>query len=373
MDLFRRRSTKAPAPELAAKGQFRAKATENLEMVAVKLQAVEAEITAAEGELSKVSLAAVLADDQATGFQAVSTLNELRTRRELLRHALSAAQQAENERLAGLRSRADKANERAHRQHLGTIERHAISVAAAQAQYRDSFRQLVQAAASARATLPKQVNGHIREGIGGQLSADSLRFFAEVAAYGLSQGGIAAPGCTRAPPNAHTIDGWSGHYPGLVELVGSRIVEPLKRLLEPAALNSPQDTGSAGATLGLASAAQPAGSSFRRVEDAPASLNGIASAVPPVGADAPALAELQPLAGGGAAQTLPPSNAGVVIRNGALTNSAERMAPPDPWQEETPGDALEELISDAGEDTTDSETTPPAPFVAPRYTEAEAY
>jgi hypothetical protein len=105
MDLFRR-NTKPPAN--AAKGYFRPKAQVNLETVTAKLQAVEAEIATAEAELSKVSLAAVLADDQ-TGFQAVSSLNELRTRRELLQHALGAATAAENARLNELRSKADKA------------------------------------------------------------------------------------------------------------------------------------------------------------------------------------------------------------------------------------------------------------------------
>jgi hypothetical protein len=88
MDLFRRRSTKPPAPDAAAKGQFRAKATENLEIVKAKLAAVEAEIATAESELSKVSLAAVLADDQNAGFECVGRLSELRTRRELLQRAV---------------------------------------------------------------------------------------------------------------------------------------------------------------------------------------------------------------------------------------------------------------------------------------------
>jgi hypothetical protein len=83
------RSDQRPPPkEAAAKGQFRAKSTENLETVTVKLQAVEAEIATAESELIRVSLAAVLADDQNAGFESVARLNELRTRRELLRHAL---------------------------------------------------------------------------------------------------------------------------------------------------------------------------------------------------------------------------------------------------------------------------------------------
>ena len=85
MDLFRRQ-TKAPSKEAAAKGYFRAKATMDLETVTAKLAAVEAEIATAEGELSRVSLASVLSDDQATGFEAVTRLNELRTRREILRH-----------------------------------------------------------------------------------------------------------------------------------------------------------------------------------------------------------------------------------------------------------------------------------------------
>jgi hypothetical protein len=332
MDLFRRQ-TKAPSKEAAAKGYFRAKATMDLETVTAKLAAVEAEIATAEGELSRVSLASVLSDDQATGFEAVTRLNELRTRREILRHALGAATAAEQERLASLRSKADLAQRRALAQHLAAMERHAVSLVAAQVAVRDIFRQLVNAADGARANLPKHLSGHIREGIEGQLSADSLRFLAECAAYGQSQGGIAAPGCTRAPPNAHTIDQFSGHWPGLIELVSSRVIRPVKNLVDP---------------------------------PAPTEIAAISS----VAADAPTVPDSSQPAiehGPAAAQTSTrsPALTGVVIRNGSMTNSTERMPAPEPYQE-TPGAPVDELIAP-------EETLTPAAFVAPPYTAAEIY
>jgi hypothetical protein len=109
------------------------------------------------------------------------------------------------------------------------------------------------------------------------------------------------------------------------------------------------------------------------------------------------MAEPQPLAGGGAAQhalgkesepgqplgSSPsdlvhgvrlPAIAGVVIRNGAMTNSTERVAPPEPYQE-TPGEPVEAMEEEEEEAINDApeEIIAPAPFVAPPYTEAEVY
>jgi hypothetical protein len=364
LDLFRRR-TSPPPKEAAAKGQFKAKATMDLETVTARLAEIEAEIADGEAELSRISLNAVLSDDQNAGFECVGRLSELRTRRELLQRALSAAQQAENERIAGLKSKADKARSRALSQHLALMERHAVSIVAAQSAVRDHFRQLVNAADGVRANLPKHLNGHVQEGLTNQLSADSLRFLTEVSAYGLSQEGIPAPFCTRAPPNAHTIDGWSGDWPGLIELVGTRIVQPLKRLSDPPSPLSPGDTGGAGvarALAGVAISADP--SSDGRVEPTPATPVEIDRAssssvdARPTDASHP----LAPVAAA-AAQTLPPSLAGVVVRNGVMTDQTSRQISPEPYSE-----PVEELIADAGEDTIGSETPSPAP----RYTEAEA-
>jgi len=199
MDLFRRK-TAPPPKEAAAKGMFKARATQDLQTVNSKLQAVETEIAVAEAELSKVSLAAVLADDQNAGFEAVSSLNELRTRRELLRHALSAAQLAENERLAGLRSKSDKARERALRQHLGEIKRQVGSIVATHLAYRDAFRKLAAAIDSAAKNLPKSVQGDT-PGIETQLTPNNIRMLCEIAAYqaSLDARALLRQGATRSP------------------------------------------------------------------------------------------------------------------------------------------------------------------------------
>jgi hypothetical protein len=256
-----RSDTRPPPADAAKRGQFRAKSTEDLQTVTIKLAAVEAEIATAESELSKVSLAAVLADDQTTGFQAVSSLNELRARRELLRHALSAAQLAENERLASLRSKADKARDNALKQHSATLERQVVTLTTAQLAVRDAFRALVETADKVAKNLPKS----LRNGFETQLTADSLRFLAEVAAYGMSQDAVRAPGCSKPPAGHHTIDNWTGHYPGLTVMVGDRVLAPIRHYLNPPApaipeiasvtpteADAPAVTGASSSSSGLA-------------------------------------------------------------------------------------------------------------------------
>jgi hypothetical protein len=203
---------------------------------------------------------------------------------------------------------------------------------------------MVSAADGVSKNLPRSLDGRMREDIEAQLAPDRLRFLAECAAFGLSQdGGIAGPGSAK-PPNAHSIDGWSGNWPGLVELVGSRIVEPLKRLSDP----------------------KPPASSITEISPMASSF----------GDGAPAPVEPQPFTGGGAAPIhgVRPSIAGVVIRNGAMTNSTERMAPPVPYVPETATTVAGEQIDDVVTDEADEEILAPAASVTPRYTEqSEAF
>jgi hypothetical protein len=207
--------------------------------------------------------------------------------------------------------------DRARAQHLGEMERHAVSIVAAQSAVRNHFRQLVSAADGVRANLPKHLKGHVQEGLTNQLTADSLRFLAEVSAFGMSQDGIPAPGCTRAPRNAHTIDNWSGDWPGLLQLI-SRITEPLKRLSDPPSPLSPQDTGSAGAEPSLAAGGY---SPDREVDEAPASLTEIA-AISSVAADARPAGSGPPPEPAAAAAPVhgvrPPSLTGIAINSHGL-------------------------------------------------------
>jgi hypothetical protein len=255
--------------------------------------------------------------------------------------------------------------DRARAQHLGEMERHAVSIVAAQSAVRNHFRQLVSAADGVRANLPKHLKGHVQEGLTNQLTADSLRFLAEVSAFGMSQDGIPAPGCTRAPRNAHTIDNWSGDWPGLLQLI-SRITEPLKRLSDPPSPLSPGDTGGAGVARALAGVAIPADpSSDGRIEPTPATPSvEIAPAVPPVGVGAPVAAEASSL-GSDVAAIRRPSFTGVVVRNGVMTDQTSRQISPEAYSE--PAEAIEgeEGINDAPE-----EIVAPAPSRTPAYTEA---
>src|SRR5439155_26279102 len=70
----------------------------DIETVRAKLAAVETEISAAETRLRSASLAAALNDD-AAGFEALSQLQALRTRRELLTAAHAEAERIEADRL----------------------------------------------------------------------------------------------------------------------------------------------------------------------------------------------------------------------------------------------------------------------------------
>jgi hypothetical protein len=293
----------------------------------------------------------------------------------MLQRAEVAALAAENARLNDLKSKADTARDHALRQHSAAMERQVVSVVTTMLAYRDAFRSLVDTADKISKNLPKHLKGETA-GIEQALSADNLRLLAQVGAYHASMNGVPAPFCGTRPRGAGMVENdynydTSGFMPGLAQLISDRVLASIKRHLKPPA--APE---------------QP-----HKVEPAPASLteipppvvvvgNGDAPAVPDSGIPRPAV-EHGPAAaapelkeGGEGVQHMPSSRphpiAGVVIRNGAMIEHTERMAPPEPFSE-TATDAAdefeaEEAIADAAE-----EIVAPAPAARPHTEASEAF
>jgi hypothetical protein len=261
MDLFRR-STKPPPRDAAVKGMFRAKATVDLETVNGKLQAVEAEIATAEAALRDASLAAALADPNtdaaAKGFEAIGQLQALRAQKELLIHARAKAQEAENARMADLRSKADKLAERARAQHSATLEREAAVIEEACAVIQGSFDKLAGSQASFSALLPAKLRAEFT-GTMGLLTVAGLRQLVEQQLGKLGRASSTPYQQRFTAPNERRVD---GHIPPLTETISS--ITSLRHRLSP--------------------------------------IPEVAPVASSAGADALAPAELQPLAGGDAAQ-----------------------------------------------------------------------
>jgi hypothetical protein len=169
-----------------------------LDSVRAKLDACKAEIETAEADLRRVSVSAVLGEDPAAGFDAVTRLNELRTRKELLEAALAQALQQEADHLASAHHRDYLARQRSLRQHLGRVQRDAADVTQALGSLRDAFRRLADTGQSIVALLPPSMRNPARP-FHEMLAPDHLRDLADVEAFRLSQGGIPAPGAVEHP------------------------------------------------------------------------------------------------------------------------------------------------------------------------------
>jgi hypothetical protein len=192
MDLFRRK-TSPPPKEAAAKGMFKARATQDLQTVTIKLAAVEAEIAMAEAALRDASLAAALAepntDAAGKGFEAIGQLQALRANKELLLHARAKAQEAENARLNELRSKADKARERALTQHMATLEKEAAIASDACQALQAAFDKMAAAQSSVAALTPAR----LRSELTGQLGILTLEYLRMLINQNLGKLGRASP------------------------------------------------------------------------------------------------------------------------------------------------------------------------------------
>jgi hypothetical protein len=169
-----------------------------LDSVRAKLDACKAQIETAEADLRRVSVSAVLGEDPAPGFDAVTRLNELRSRKELLEAALAQALQQEADAQAALHHRDFQARQRALRQHLGRVQRDASDLSLALQATRDAFRRLADTGQSIVALLPPSMRNPARP-FHEMFAPDHLRDLADVEAFRLSQGGIAAPGAVEHP------------------------------------------------------------------------------------------------------------------------------------------------------------------------------
>jgi hypothetical protein len=226
-----RSDTKPPPRDAAAKGMFRAKSVENLEIVNGKLQAVEQEIQTAEAALRDASLAAALAepntDAAAKGFEAIGQLQALRAQKELLLHARAKAQEAENARLTDLRSKADRARERALAQHAGVMEREAAVIEDACATLQASFTRAAAAQAASLALLPAR----LRQEFSGTLGLMTIHYLRQLVEEELGRlgRGSPAPLVPRfAAPHERRHDGF---IPPLVETI--KTVTSLRHRLSP--------------------------------------------------------------------------------------------------------------------------------------------
>jgi hypothetical protein len=142
MKLFRKAKDIAPSAHPA-----------DVETIRDKLAAVEAEITQAGAELDRLALRAVLGgDDSAT--EATARLDELRSRRSLLQHALSAAEENERTSREALNAREWQARKNALAQHAGRLQRDAKEVTTALGALHDALTRMTASGAAITAVLP---------------------------------------------------------------------------------------------------------------------------------------------------------------------------------------------------------------------------
>jgi hypothetical protein len=127
--------------------------TSDVEVIKAKLAQCQADIEAAEADLRRVSVSAVLGDDPGTARDAVTRLRDLRAHHELLQTALQAALDAEAHARAVAEARQHAAQVRSLQQHLGRLDREAADLSTALANAQDHYTRLLDAAESTRAAL----------------------------------------------------------------------------------------------------------------------------------------------------------------------------------------------------------------------------
>src|ERR1700722_15390762 len=200
----------------------------DVEAITAKLADCQAKIEAAERDLQRVSLSAVLGDRETDASDATSHLAQLRDRRELLSSALQAAEQAEIDARDALSAKDFATRKRALSQHIGRIERDAADLTAALAALRDTFRRIAATGQTITALLPASMRNEVQP-FHELLSAPHLRDLANVEAFRLSRGGLVAPGVSASPMLlAQYKDRVSGAIKPLDRVLGE-IIANLKR------------------------------------------------------------------------------------------------------------------------------------------------
>src|ERR1700722_18214323 len=212
----------------------------DVEAIKAKLADCRGEVEAAERDLQRASLSAVLGDRETDASEAARHLAQLRGRRELLCSALQAAEQAEIDARDALSGRDFAARKRALSQHIGRIERDATDLTAALTALRDAFRRIAATGQTITALLPASMRNEAQP-FHELLSAPHLRDLANVEALRLSRGGLVAPGVTASPMLlAQYEDRVSGAIKPLGEVL-DEIIANLKREFEARAPSSSPD------------------------------------------------------------------------------------------------------------------------------------
>jgi hypothetical protein len=153
-----------------------ASAQGDAEQVRAKLASTEQDIARAETDLRAVSLQAALSEDPDAGHDTIARLNQLRGKRELLLHALKAAEQAERDRLADLHAREFAARKRSLSQRTGQLQRDSAEVADALKQLDKAIDRFTSTGSSILPLLPQQLQSDARP-FHAMLSAVLLRDF----------------------------------------------------------------------------------------------------------------------------------------------------------------------------------------------------
>jgi hypothetical protein len=203
-----------------------------------KLATVDHEIAAAEADLRRASLDAVIGEDPTVAESAVAHLRQLRARRELLHAALQGALDAEDEAQAELRNRDWQTRKRALAQHIGRAQRDAKDLTDALVAVRDAFRRLAGTGQSITALLPPSLRT-VATPFHEMLGQNALRGLVNVEAYRLSRDGLPAPGATERPPLLAQYEDRTGAIEPLAEIVGE-LLELVRTAFDHTAPAKPQ-------------------------------------------------------------------------------------------------------------------------------------
>jgi hypothetical protein len=199
--------------------------------VAEKLARCEEEIAAAEARMKAAALDAALSDDPHAGFDVTSEIAALRSRREVLQHALAAACEAEHRRAIEAQAKEIASKRRAAVQHLARMERHFAEMVEHAAQAQAAFAKAAEARQAAELLLPPRGSGDYAP-VHDDLSYHRLRNLARLAAY---SAGIGSPYPLTERGDVTGVGGYedaNGALRPMQEVLGE-IVASAKQALNP--------------------------------------------------------------------------------------------------------------------------------------------
>jgi hypothetical protein len=207
---------------------FTSQTAADLETVKARLAECEQQIAEAEFKLPNASLRLALGNAEPGDDAVGPRLRELHAERDLLRSALSAAEQAEADRKEQARQRALASQCRAASQHQARAEKELLAAAAAGEQMQRAFDRFAEAMRSTAALLP----GRMRDQFFMQLSPKYWQKLLLIETYAAAKRlGSAVPIVPEFSGYAEHIKGWrSGTVPTLSQLM-ARDLTPIKTKL----------------------------------------------------------------------------------------------------------------------------------------------